>query len=447
MKLSEFEKHIQHSLYNQESSLDTEAFIQAIFQKKEKKRRVFPFWWMTTGILLGSVIMFTLYGTGEKKRSIKKPAVEKIVLLADAEIGSEQKSGRSEISIQKTNIDAEEKKMSKLPGKSRIKNEVENLSDLFSESSAPDEILLNDVGIDNNAAIQQNNSFETDQQGQNKNPFMHSFPFLNTEIASVFLLNRFYPKKRKVECPSFSLKKKFHFFVQPDMGISLPQKTLQERIPDNSEVTAFRREHEKTLEGIHAGLQVGMFIGKSPFYASAGFAYSRISEKLDLVYNYTEVDTTYGIVSITRSQNGDTVTVIYGDIITEKNIRGQKIKHHYFHILDIPLLVGYQFDLTNGWSLGLNGGVLVNIGLRTNGQVLHTLNDFKPIEKDKYHTTLGLGYRFGIDVEYALTPTFALGLNTRFTGYGKSFSSPYSNFRQNYLIPGIHLFGRYHFSL
>lgn len=77
MKLSEFEKHIQHSLYNQESSLDTEAFIQAIFQKGEKKES-FPFWWMTTGILLGSVIMFTLYGTGEKKRSIKKPAVEKL---------------------------------------------------------------------------------------------------------------------------------------------------------------------------------------------------------------------------------------------------------------------------------------------------------------------------------------------------------------------------------
>ncbi|MBK8820758.1 MAG: hypothetical protein IPN49_17355 [Saprospiraceae bacterium] len=121
MKLSEFEKHIQHSLYNQEASLDTEAFIQAIFQKKEKKRRVFPFWWMTTGILLGSVIMFTLYGTGEKKRSIKKSRCRKIVLFSGCRNKREQKSGRSEISIQKTNIDAEEKKMSKLPGKSRIK--------------------------------------------------------------------------------------------------------------------------------------------------------------------------------------------------------------------------------------------------------------------------------------------------------------------------------------
>ena len=37
---------------------------------------------------------------------------------------------------------------------------------------------------------------------------------------------------------------------------------------------------------------------------------------MNLEYSYIKRDTTQGIISITVSQTGDTITTIYGDIIT-----------------------------------------------------------------------------------------------------------------------------------
>lgn len=447
MKFSVFEKQIQQTLYNREEPLDTDSLIWKIFQKEEKKRRIIPFWWIITGVVMCTGIIMSFYFSQTNAISVVNTNGEKNVSGKNIEVDGELSTSNSVVHEETKNSVVEPNDGTNTTMKKPFTDFDKNVSASSFVSSGISESNNTKSESSYPLSLHQNNSIFSENQKNEVSKNISGFPFLNTEIHQVVALNRFFPKKRKVECPSFSLKKKWRFFIQPDAGVSKPQKTLQERLPDNSQVTAFRKEHEKTIEGIHAGVQAGLFLGKSPFYASAGFSYTRISEKLDLVYNYTELDTTYGIVSITKSENGDTVTVIYGDIVTEKSTKGQKIKHHYFHLLDIPLIFGYQYDLSNRWSLGISGGVILNVGLRTNGQVLSTLNDFKPIEKDKYHTTLGLGYRCGVDVEYAMTPSFAFGINTRLTGYGKSFSSPYSNFRQNYLIPGIHIFGRYHFSL
>lgn len=275
---------------------------------------------------------------------------------------------------------------------------------------------------------------------------MFQLPLLaRKDQNSLSTLYGFKPKRRKVECPTFQNKRKVLFFIQPEIGISSPIKSLEEKIIDNSEVTALRKENEKPLEGLHAALYAGVHLGRSPFYVKTGFAYSRLAERMDLSYNTTRMDTTFGIISVTQSQSGDTLTVIYGNIITERTVSGQKIKHYYHHLYDIPLCVGYQYPLTPRLMLGAEVGLVFNVGLRPKGEILTTPTEFAPVNPVLYERSLGLGWRAGLDVEYALTGKISLGLNARFNGFTRSFSNEIATYNQKYLVPGIFLYGKYYF--
>jgi hypothetical protein len=291
-----------------------------------------------------------------------------------------------------------------------------------------------------------NYTVPTNQTTKEVQGMMFQLPVLaRKDQSSLSTLYGFKPKRRKVECPTFQNKRKVLFFIQPEIGISSPIKSLEEKIIDNSEVTALRKENEKPLEGLHAALYAGVHLGRSPFYVKTGFAYSRLAERMDLSYNTTRMDTTFGIISVTQSQSGDTLTVIYGNIITERTVSGQKIKHYYHHLYDIPLCVGYQYPLTPRLMLGVEVGLVFNVGLRPKGEILTTPTEFAPVNPVLYERSLGLGWRAGLDVEYALTGKISLGLNARFNGFTRSFSNEIATYNQKYLVPGVFLYGKYYF--
>ncbi|MFZ1703159.1 MAG: hypothetical protein WAT79_02370 [Saprospiraceae bacterium] len=434
MKFSAFEKQIQQMLYNKEEALDTNALLDKIFQNDKKRRKIFPFWWVVTGIA-GGILMF--YGSSEflhEAKSIPVHKGEQVVIdtkdVASNALNHPSKTTSFPSISEYENSTNSPRQDSKVVFGKKIKKDIR----LVQENVMIDSKNLNE-DVENILNSQRNHTVLENAQIIPRGKFV-----VESYHKPIF------PKRKSIECPSFSLKKKTSLFVSPEFGLSYPIKTLQERVADNSEVTDFRREQEKTLEGLHGALYLGMYVGKTPLYIKTGLAYSRLSEKLDLVYNYTRKDTMYGIVSITKSQNGDTITVIYGDIVTESVVKGQKIKHHYFHLLDIPICAGYQFSLADRWNLGVEAGILINIGLKTEGQVLASLQDFKPVEKSNYQKTLGLGYRGGLDVEFALQKNIGIGIQSRVTMYTKSFTSPHSNFKQNYWVPGLHLYAKYYFT-
>lgn len=297
-----------------------------------------------------------------------------------------------------------------------------------------------------NFTVTTNQTNQTNPTTKEVQGMMFQLPLLaRKDQNSLSTLYGFKPKRRKVECPTFQNKRKVLFFIQPEIGISSPIKSLEEKIIDNSEVTALRKENEKPLEGLHAALYAGVHLGRSPFYVKTGFAYSRLAERMDLSYNTTRMDTTFGIISVTQSQSGDTLTVIYGNIITERTVSGQKIKHYYHHLYDIPLCVGYQYPLTPRLMLGAEVGLVFNVGLRPKGEILTTPTEFAPVNPVLYERSLGLGWRAGLDVEYALTGKISLGLNARFNGFTRSFSNEIATYNQKYLVPGLFLYGKYYF--
>ena len=442
MNLPEFEKIIRAGLGQQTVDLDTKLFMQKLFEPKKEKRRIIIFWWgigMLT-LAIGSLFLFkpsfaeklsgNTSATLQSSGTALVPSDSHSSNLFSKSNKNENKSVATDNAGQNTRRQADQTTNTPVTF-----NPNEYVT--FQPSLAKGEEL-----VQLNVTEQEQNQFEA----VNIRKIEENPEILNSSLVTPFSKPKFKIKKT-VECPSFSVRRKISAFIQPEFGLSLPQKMLQEKIPDVSDVTAYRKENEKSLEGIHAGLLAGCFIGKSSFYVSTGLAYTRITEKLDLSYNYTRRDTTFGIISITKSQSGDTVTVIYGDIVTESTVEGQKIRHHYFHAYDIPLTVGYQWVLSPGWNVNIEAGMLINFRLHTTGQVLKTLQDFTPVAKNEYQSSLGLGYKAGLGIEYLLKPEIGLGVQARVQGYGKTFTSPNSNFQQKYIIPGAHLYLRYYFAL
>ena len=494
MNISDFEKHIHHTFHQQEVPLNTKEFANSLFARMDKKEKKYPFGWIFGALMLGISGLGGTYFYANSQMFSEDPKGMLGKNIAGAEVKADTED-KIEVKVKnevekKAETEAEVKVETKVKVKDKVKNEAEvKVEDkVETENEANNEVKTKieaevkdkvekkiEVKVKNrNAGINQNsagkmmsgkpdqsdnNKIKDEAQGRevvaNENSFIKSpevqglmfqLPLLaRKDQNSLSTLYGFKPKRRKVECPTFQNKRKVLFFIQPEIGISSPIKSLEEKIIDNSEVTALRKENEKPLEGLHVALYAGVHLGRSPFYVKTRFAYSRLAERMDLSYNTTRMDTTFGIISVTQSQSGDTLTVIYGNIITERTVSGQKIKHYYHHLYDIPLCVGYQYPLTPRLMLGAEVGLVFNVGLRPKGEILTTPTEFAPVNPILYERSLGLGWRAGLDVEYALTGKISLGLNARFNGFTRSFSNEIATYNQNYLVPGVFLYGKYYF--
>lgn len=118
-----------------------------------------------------------------------------------------------------------------------------------------------------------------------------------------------------------------------------------------------RKNNETSLEGLQAAIYGRVAHRNSGIYFQSGIYLSRQSERMNLEYNYTKLDTVQGIISITKSSTNDTLTVIYGDIVREINVNGQSIAHHIFQTFDIPLAIGYERAIgAKDFNFGIEGG-------------------------------------------------------------------------------------------
>ena len=114
-----------------------------------------------------------------------------------------------------------------------------------------------------------------------------------------------------------------------------------------------------------------------------------------------------------------------------------------FTQIDIPLVVGFEFPLSDKLRLALKGGVLVNIRSTNSGRMLG-LND-EPLEygsnskndNQYFKTNIGFSYTGGLNLEADLSESFSVygGLNVRY--YPNSFSLNDNPVQQSYSKMGL----------
>ncbi len=247
------------------------------------------------------------------------------------------------------------------------------------------------------------------------------------------------PRLQKVDCPTFDTGMKWHIDIIPEIGLILPLKTLAYNGSEPSEVFALRQENEDPLEGIQAALYARVRPGNKPYYLKVGLSYTRVSERMKREVNYIERDTTVGIISITESQNGDTLTVIMGDIITETEFTGVSIAHYFLHMIDIPVAVGYSKSIGSGWRLGGEVGAQFNISMSTKGKLLEGPNSYTNLpEGGRFNTNLGLSFFGGLTLEKSLGERSSFYISSRFRYFPSSFTPDSYNVSQKYQFIGLH---------
>jgi len=242
--------------------------------------------------------------------------------------------------------------------------------------------------------------------------------------------------RMKINCPSFD-NIGWNIALMPEVGAFLPFKTLENTVMEQSAAFNERRTSERTLEGLQIGLYGMLVRDNSPFFIKAGLSYSRISERMNLQYEYVEQDTTIGIISSTVSSNGDTITHIYGDIITETTFKGSNRQHHYIHIFDIPISVGYTTYL-GGLDIGIEGGVRVNFMTRATGNLLTSASEYTNLSLNRlFKNRVGLSYFGGLMIGRNFGRFGDFYVAPRFTYFPDQFNNENNSVSQKYFTIGL----------
>lgn len=250
------------------------------------------------------------------------------------------------------------------------------------------------------------------------------------------------PTKNDVKCPTFKKSTAWHLDIIPEVGYIVPFKTLTNNTPEANNVFEKRAAAENTLEGVQAALYARVRRGASPFYFKFGLSYTRVSERMDLNTSYDSVSTEIGIISITQSQTGDTLTVITGPIETTTTITKTSRDHYYLSLLDIPVAAGYSQSIGGGWRVGAEIGAQFNISMSTSGRLLEDdigANNYVELPaQGRFEPSLGVSLFGGFTLERAISARSSFYVSPRFRYFPSNFTPGSYPVQQAYQFAGIH---------
>lgn len=473
MEYKNFESKIADQLYHAEMETDVDGLIHAI-QNQGKKKRYPLFLYFTSAFILclSFGTYFAFYNISENRElsienfhlQVEHKTMEKKdlsenkmaittavnaikntghdrkneIITSGLENNLSTKNGNnSDIKIAKQSIHVE-KKNSK-------SNEPKNIN-TYQEFAATEKNITHENETEKDIPITTETKEEIHQKKSvEKNTttgasgILSLLPY-NFEISELVSLdNNRIKTNRKIECPTFTKKARMMIGIMPEAGVFFPFRSLKQVNAEPNMIFDLRNTKEKTYEGLQAALYLQIQKEKSPFYLRGGLQYERISEKMFLSYEYIEKDTVQGIISMTVSQSGDTITVIYGDIVKETLVKGINNRVHYFHMFDIPVSFGYDFPYGN-FNIGLELGVNLNLGMRPKGDLLTSPVNYTSIaETGAYKTHLGLSYIAGLNLSKDIGEKSKIYLSLRGKIRHNPFTTNEYQIQQRFTNLGLHL--------
>jgi len=442
MEFKKFEQQIAETLSSDELGLDIQELINDIHGKKKKRRGIFIFLWAAIGVMLisGGMVLtgmaFNKYNKSESEltsiaKSEPKAIASKEIYTAEAQ----KNEGSGNLVLSAKQLNKNYNNINVAASKINISDTKQAQKNNTSTSHIEEYVIKEQQESHEFIKVNALNHFE-----QRIN---HTIPFLTkiNHFSSVFYQNHL-PKinSDKIVCPTFSNKSKLLLEIIPEAGAFIPLKKLVNSNLESNKVFELRNNTEKSLEGINAGLYLKLSKEKAPFYIKAGISWSRLTEKMPLSYSYSRKDTTQGIISVTVSQTGDTITYIYGDIIQDRKISGNKTRHYSISMLDIPISAGVE-KRYGRWSAGVEGGLVFNVSMKSSGSILASDTSFVNLDISSNHfkSSLGLSYFGGIHIGRDFHKAGRLFLAARARYIPESFSSDQNRIRQTYHFIGLNL--------
>ncbi len=442
MKYLEFENHTKNEVYNSTAFVDTNALIAGIHSEKNdagRKKWLFLF----IMVILVISIPFGIYNYNNKSSKI---------------IPFNKKSENKEIQNKKLN--SSPSVVSNLAKKEAI--EEKPITKTKKKALNANTINSNKRQKNNFINTKKENK-PTTQISKNKDtkPKKENLEYTNKDLNKRKLLNisdinnknfslieNFKPRKNlkakslwgdPTGCYSFGPKFRLNWLLGVEAGILKPFKNLSYRGVEPNEVFDVRNAHEKPLEGLQAAIFTKLIREDIPFYAKLGVSYTRITDRLKYKFSYIEHDTIQGIISITKSENGDTLTIITGDIVRNINIERNLRQHYYFHLIDIPFTLGYRFPFKS-FSLEAELGAIFNIRTGKTGKILSAPNTIVPVaDANLFKNSIGFSYFAGINLITSVSYKGEMFISARFRYIPGNFNISGNPIKQNYSLAGFHI--------
>lgn len=493
MKYSDFEKHIGNELGEAQEAVNMNELLIGLNLDNlasERKGRPFPLWIMIPLLLIGSLATFVAMdgnnvfnlnqvseNTVIQAKSENNVGITNINLAANTQLlnnkatdtgvkilqsittGPTSKNSDVKLSNNKTalresdlaNLEISQEAYAHSRSIQRKKTPTGTIP-IVKEDIFPNPSLqgLSNFNTSNSAEESKDdvNEIERSYYKSTSNKDVTPMPRANLSLASISkrsisisnldsgIDNMF--SRMKINCPSFN-QAQWNLALIPEVGIFAPFKTIANKRQEDIQAFEERQTYEETLEGINIGLYTMLVRDKLPIYLKAGISYSRISERMDLVYNYKDTIIERHITSKTVSANGDTINEIWGDVEVEITKTGKNRQHNYIHLFDLPVSVGYNAYL-GGFDLGIEVGVKINLMTRATGNLLTSKSDFTNLSLNEYYKKrIGLSYFGGIMIGRNFGRFGDFYIAPRFTYYPTDFSNDNNAISQKYVTMGVNV--------
>ena len=483
MKYKDFENQLGKSFYNDSVAIDTDSLIASlnlpITQKKDDR---FPYWVATSIVLILAMITGAFYLNSSNSAVDSSAIVTSSMVQFPTDNSALLVDNKEEEHLEEEITNEPKNASNKVITESSSKISTSAISALADVDTNPTaELNRSEITEEKNLPVFNKNTQESKQISRSiKTTEVVNIPSENNSNNSLNLASLETPTSKiknnsiakpsieiasigKIEsvmisnedrlaglgepqCPSFSTRSPWNFSLLAELGLMKPSKELTNSSDMPSPTFGVRKEGESSKEAIQLGLYAKVSRKDTPFYLRGGAAYTRIAEQMTEDYNYIERDTTVGLISITTSMTGDTITSIFGDIVTETTFSGTSQKHYYLHLWDLPIAIGYEAPLADGFYLGGEVGVQFNIKTGGSGLIFRDVNDYANLsEVVSSETSVGLSYFGGVHIGKHLTDRSSIQFSARFRYYSDTFSTIESNVQQKYSLAGLHAGYLYHF--
>ena len=239
------------------------------------------------------------------------------------------------------------------------------------------------------------------------------------------------------------------YMVGFNASIDYPFRTMHSL--GNGELASYldsRRSTEDGMPSFNAGFTAGYFHSSGAIIKS-GIQYTQINERfLHVKENIIRIQTH---ITIDTMYNQDGSYTIRRDTsIVEVLGREELRTFNQFRMLDVPLILGYTFDLAR-FSLDVNAGIIFNVTSANSGRIFNQdlipsyygskgSGQFKP-----YTNYYGLSLYAGVSLLSRLRGHTQFYIEPHFRYYIKSFSNSQYPIRQKYFVTGLSTGIRYYF--
>ena len=229
-------------------------------------------------------------------------------------------------------------------------------------------------------------------------------------------------------------------------GISRTSTNLEASNQSFQNYTRSRNETEEQLETLHAGLSLDL-IYDNKYYLRSGVEYTRIASLLQLDSQFVIKDSIIGPKKIIINKVTNDTLIETGLIAIDTIIDYKKRTYNYTHLIDIPVLVGFQVG-NEPWSIGLEAGVFLNISARYQGDILDqdsgAIYSLQDDTKDWYKKNIGITPFIGVNASYAISENMMIHVSPGFR-FNNLFSTDKHVMKQRHSSLGLRVGVRYLF--